>query len=192
MLVHEQTVRWVYIVCALEQCFQEYGLIKRKNFVSAHCPNKVSRTYKNLLECQQDYLKVLESFPNAGSQLICWIHTMQIPALMPRHEHMCQQVTLSLKMSCFHSTIFLWGIWQHHKQKESYCCPQMVSIHYETPWALISCDWTNHSRDINQCWKLIGCYCAIPHPPWMKQIRRGKEGSWDKEVHKQLNYWEYS
>jgi hypothetical protein len=55
----------------LKQCFQKVGLTEWKNAVSAHCPNEDSKTYKNLLEHQHDYLEAFACFPNVGDQLIC-------------------------------------------------------------------------------------------------------------------------
>ena len=73
----------------LEQCFQEVGLTEWKNVVSAHCSDEYAKMFKNLIECQRDYLEVLAGFPNIGEQLICWFHTTQKPAHMPTHDYMC-------------------------------------------------------------------------------------------------------
>jgi hypothetical protein len=76
----------------LEQCFQEVGLTKWKNSVSAHCPDKDTKMSKNLVKCQQDYLEALAGFPNIGDQLIHWFHTTQKLALMLTHNYMHRRV----------------------------------------------------------------------------------------------------
>jgi hypothetical protein len=74
------------------QCFQEVGLTKWTNVVSACCPDKDAKTFNNLVECQQDYLETLA--PNIDDQLICWFHTDQKPVLMPMHDYIRCQVQL--------------------------------------------------------------------------------------------------
>jgi hypothetical protein len=59
----------------LEQCFQEVSLTECKNVVSARFPDKDTKTFENLVECQQDYLEALVGFPNIDDQVICWFHT---------------------------------------------------------------------------------------------------------------------
>jgi hypothetical protein len=64
------------------------------NIVSACCPDDESKTFDNLVKCQQDYLEALVGFPNIGDQLIRWFHTARKPALMPMQDYMRHRVQL--------------------------------------------------------------------------------------------------
>lgn len=70
----------------MEQCSQEVGLTEWMNVVSAHCPDKESKMFENLVDCKQDYLEALAGFLNICNQLIHWFHTAQNLVLMPTHD----------------------------------------------------------------------------------------------------------
>ena len=58
--------------------------------MSARFPDDASKTYKNFVDCQRDYLQALAGFLNIGDQLIRWFHTARKPALMLMHDYMRQ------------------------------------------------------------------------------------------------------
>ena len=84
-------------------------LTEGKNIASARCPGEDAKMFKNLVECQQDYLETLSGFPNIGDQLILWFRTAQKPALMPMHDYMRRRVQLVsyLKKGLLRSTMEL-------------------------------------------------------------------------------------
>jgi hypothetical protein len=76
------------------QCFQGIGLTKWTSIIAKQCPNNADCTKANFDECIKDYLEAIARFPNIGNQLICWLCTSKILAIMPVHKFTRCQVQL--------------------------------------------------------------------------------------------------